>query len=76
MIFKPKNRTISDHLCPILIDNNVIKYVSHARFLAVIINDQLNWKKHISYVSNKVAINIGIKWVRNILSRKKPYGSI
>ena len=40
--------------------NNALENVSHVKFLGVFIDNKLNWKKHISQVSNKLARNIGV----------------
>ena len=42
------------------IDGNNINSIDQTKFLGVIIDKQLNWKKHISYVTGKVARGIGI----------------
>ena len=46
-----------------------IEQVSDLKFLGVVLDDKLNWKSHIAYVSNKLAKSIGILYkVRYILS--------
>ena len=59
MIFKPPKMKIN---CPnnVLIDGNTITRVNEIKFLGVIIDDTLSWKKHILFTRSKVAKCIGI----------------
>lgn len=71
MIFKRRNKCILHPRNPVFIANNALEHVSHAKFLGINIDDQLNWKRHISFVSNKIAKNIGvIRRIRHVLSSK------
>ena len=55
----------------VYISNNPLVRVHYAKFLGVYIDDNLNWKKHISFVCNKVAKNIGIiSRIRRVLPLK------
>jgi hypothetical protein len=57
MIFGKKNR----HFTPnIKIDGQSLDIVEETKFLGIILDDQLNWKKHIYYTSKKIAKAIGI----------------
>ena len=64
MLFSSK-RNRKDIL-PIKIDNNEIEEVEHTKFLGVFIDNKLNWKKHISYISGKISRGLGV-----ILKAKK-----
>ena len=44
----------------IAIDGHSIDEVQYTRFLGVYIDDKLNWKKHIAYISGKVSRGIGL----------------
>ena len=44
----------------IIIDGKQIMEVNETKFLGVIINNNLNWKPHITYISKKFAKGIGI----------------
>ena len=44
----------------IYIDGYSIERVKHTKFLGVFIDDKLNWKKHISYISSKISRGLGI----------------
>ena len=57
MIFSNKRLPIDMN---IKIDGSKIDSVEQTKFLGVIIDKQLNWKKHISYITGKVARGIGI----------------
>ena len=58
MLFTPKifPRNMDD----IIIDGKQIMEVNETKFLGVIIDNNLNWKSHITYISKKVAKGIGI----------------
>ena len=57
MLFTNKrcNRKIS-----IRVDNTVLEQKSECKFLGIIIDDQLNWKAHINYISSKISKTIAI----------------
>jgi len=42
------------------IDNLCIDWVTHTKFLGVIINEKLSWENHIQLINNKVSKSIGI----------------
>ena len=44
----------------IKIENQNIERVCKAKFLGIIIDEQLNWKEHILYISNKISKAIGV----------------
>ena len=44
----------------IKIENQNIEQVCKAKFLGIIIDEQLNWKEHILYISNKISKAIGV----------------
>ena len=58
MLFTPKRfpRNMDD----IIIDGKQIIEVNETKFLGVIIDNNLNWKLHITYISKKVAKGIGV----------------
>ena len=58
MVFHSKNKCSVD--MNIKIDNNIINRVSYTKFLGIIIDEKLNWKQHINYVSGKVSRCIGM----------------
>ena len=75
-----KNSTIDDlplRLPNLTINNAIIKRVFHASFLGVIIDESLNWNKHIKTIENKVSKNLGIlykaKQYLNMSSLKQLY---
>jgi len=62
----------SVHDCPfsINIDNQGINNVTSAKFLGVYIDDQLSWKQHVAYISQKLAKSIGIiSRIRHLLPK-------
>ena len=51
--------------------NNVVEKVSSARFLGVIINENLSWKIHIDMIKHKMRAGLGaVMRIRSILSPK------
>ena len=58
MLFTPKRFT--RNMDDIIIDGKQIMEVNETKFLGVIIDNNLNWKPHITYISEKVAKGIGI----------------
>ena len=48
------------------IDGHRIDETGHTKFLGVIIDYKLNWKKHISYIIGKIA-----KWIGVITNARK-----
>ena len=58
MVFhRAKYKNIDIKLC---INNFQIQQVDNTKFLGVIIDDDLNWSNHISYMSSKIAKGISI----------------
>ena len=58
MIFTRKKSRPTD--VKIEIDNEIISETKSSKFLGVHIDNKLNWKMHIDYVSGKIARGIGI----------------
>ena len=58
MIFARKKKRLAD--VKIEIDNEIISKKESSNFLGVHIDNKLNWKMHIGYVSGKIARGIGI----------------
>ena len=57
MVFTRKREEINVN---IKIECQNIEQVSKSKFLGVIIDEQLNWKEHILYISNKISKAIGV----------------
>ena len=69
MIFTRKKSRPTD--VKIEIDNEIISETKSSKFLGVHIDNKLNWKMHIDYVSGKIARGIGILIkARKFLSNK------
>ena len=58
MLFTNK-RSHKPSIC-VNIDGHPIDEVQYTRFLGIYIDNKLNWKKHIAYISGKVSRGIGI----------------
>ena len=58
MLFPNINR--SQPSIQIEIDNQKIMYTTKTKLLGVVIDHKLNWKDHISYISDKIARGLGI----------------
>ena len=59
MIFGPKSKPNLDKVI-IKIDETILNLVTFTKFLGVILDSNINWKNHISYISTKIAKSIGI----------------
>ena len=59
MVFHPKREKI-DHQLILQINNQTIEQVQATKFLGYIIDEEITWKKHIQYLSNKLSKSIGI----------------
>ena len=71
MMFIPRNLTHNNSLPTVHIDHNTLEKVAVTKFLGVLIDDNLTWKTHISFVSNKIGKNIGIiRGIIHLVSRK------
>ena len=58
MVFhRAKHKTMDVKLC---INKVPIQQVDDTKFLGVIIDDNLNWSNHISYINSKIAKGIDI----------------
>ena len=55
-----KKRLLPSTLPTLSIDGTIIKHDVVTKFLGVYIDENVTWKHHIDYVSNKVSKNIGI----------------
>ena len=70
MVFGPKNKPQLDKV-KIKIDSNILDIVDSTKFLGVMLDCNLSWKQHISYISNKIAKSVGIISIaRKTLSQK------
>ena len=66
MVFGKKTRHSSNNLS-ISIEGCKLDTVTHTKFLGIILNNELNWKHHLTHISNKLSKSIGI------LKRAKPF---
>jgi hypothetical protein len=60
VIFGSSGRTKKIDKCEIFLDNIKILRTEKAKFLGVIIDENLSWKNHITYIKGKISKNIGI----------------
>ena len=60
MIMTSPRKTILTNNYTLCIDGHVIEGVSEYKFIGVVIDDRMTWKKHINYICNKIAKGIGI----------------
>ena len=54
------NRRTSHNDEQIILDENFVSYVDHAKFLGIIIDNKMNFKNHINYIAGKIAKHAGI----------------
>ena len=58
-------------LLDIKMNNQIIRRVSHTKFLGVLIDEKLTWNNHISDVTNKISKNVGvIRKLSNLLPQR------
>ena len=60
MLFTNRDRDVNRNSEQILLNGSHVKFVNHARFLGVIIDDKLNFKQHICHVVGKISKHAGI----------------
>ena len=58
MVISTKKKPVPD--ISIYIEGHLIDKVSCTKFLGVFIDEKLNWKRHINYVSGKISRGIGV----------------
>ena len=55
------------------INNQEIKTASYTKFLRVLSDENLSWKKHLKYIENKIAKNIGLMYkAKHFLDKDSP----
>jgi hypothetical protein len=70
MVFGHLAETIKKQVA-ININGQILEVVDRTKFLGLILDDALNWKPHISYISQKLAKSIGILSIaRKVFDRK------
>ena len=75
MIFQRRNYSFNPHSLVIKANDKYLKQTSYCKFLGIWIDENLNWKYHISQISNKLSKIVGIftkirwKFGKNILSQ-------
>ena len=55
-----KTRIQRDNYPPLYLDYKQIDNVKFTKFLSIIIDENLNWNNHISYIKNKISKALGI----------------
>ena len=70
ILFKTKARFIPDNI-DVCIDDVKITRVAYTKFLGVVIDENLDWKEHISTIENKVSKSIGLLYRAKLLLNSK-----
>jgi hypothetical protein len=71
MIFGKRKKKDINYIPDIKIDSQTLEIVDETKFLGVILDSGLNWKRHINYTSTKIAKAIGIlSKTKQFLNRK------
>lgn len=77
ILFKVRNKFKNENLdnYSLKLNDHIIKSVDHAKFLGLIIDDQLSWKFHINSIKNKInSATFALKRLSHILpDRAKMY---
>ena len=58
------------------LNSNIIERESSVKFLGVILDEHLTWKKHIQFIENKVSKNVGVLYKASKLINSKCLRSI
>jgi hypothetical protein len=59
MIFGPNKRK-ENHIININIEGEKLQIVQNTKFLGLILDNELNWKLHITYLTQKISKSVGI----------------
>ena len=62
MLFFTNNNKLKNHSLKVVLNGSEIKQKTEAKFLGVIMDSNLNWKKHIEALRNKISRNAGVIW--------------
>ena len=69
VIFHPTQKKLT-YAVNIAINNKFLKYKDNIKYLGVLIDKNLNWKSHVSFLSKKIKRNIGaISKLRHFVNR-------
>jgi Reverse transcriptase (RNA-dependent DNA polymerase) len=60
ILFRNKRRFALDNTFKIFLSGQELEMVQSTKFLGILIDEDLNWKTHTSYIASKVAKNVGI----------------
>ena len=60
-------KTVLSILPQLVINDVLIERETVTKFLGVLIDENLNWKKHIEYIINKLSKNIGILYRTKVI---------
>lgn len=59
VIFKSHKRKLKKHMS-LKLNNEMLQWVEHTKFLGIIIDQHLTWKNHINYVTKKIIRTTGV----------------
>ena len=59
LYISPSSRK-SSPLLTLTLDNEVIQTAKYVKYLGILIDDQLSFKSHITYLENKIARSVGV----------------
>ena len=80
VIFGTSAKIRTSKACEIYLDNVKIMRSKTAKFLGVVIDENLSWKNHINYIKAKIAKNVGIirglKYLLPESTLKTPYNTL
>ena len=60
MLFHTRQRTLAINECQIKINDDIIPFSTHTKFLGVNIDSNLTWKPHINHIVTKISKGVGI----------------
>ena len=70
ILFGKKGQKVDSKQCSVRIDNNILERVSDTKFLGIYIDENLNWKRHVSEIYARVSKSVGmLNRVKKFLSK-------
>ena len=70
------SKKIQPKLPMLILNNTTLERVNSTEFLGVILNENINWNRHIELVENKISKNIGILYRASLYLDKESLKSI
>ena len=70
------SKTITQKLTMLILNNTTLQRVNSITFLGVVLNENINWNRHVELIENKISKNIGILYRASLYLDKESLKSI